>query len=130
MRWALSGFGVAMVMSLSPAYAGDCSTSFDQSCLATRYNKSQVERELESKEARAAAEVKAQEEKAEEEEERVIEERRHRERLQASRDSSAERERRYKEQIEAIEEKREESDGNFFRERRPSYSPSPFMLKR
>ena len=40
----LSGLGLAVLFSLPIAYAGDCSTSFDQSCLSGAYNQEEVER--------------------------------------------------------------------------------------
>jgi hypothetical protein len=68
MKLVFHGLGLAALLSLPLASsAGDCTKFFDQSCLASGYNRQQVERDRDTKEARALAEVKAHEEKAEKE---------------------------------------------------------------
>lgn len=124
-KWVFRGLGVAALLSLPTAYAGDCTVSFDQSCPSSAYNQAQVERDRESREAGITAVIKTRKEQAIEEakEERgrvseAREERRPQQRLQAYQDQSAERLRKCEERLKAMEKKDEESTYSFFNRRK------------
>jgi len=88
MRTVLYGIGLACLIGLSPAYAVDCSTTFNQSCLAGEYDTEQVEadhrRSVERMEQNLAA-WEEEERQLEEERKKAAEERRQEEHISLER---------------------------------------------
>jgi hypothetical protein len=117
MKSLFAGLGLAALCSGSLAYAGDCSRSFEQSCLSSGYNRRQIEHDHEAKaesmeESEKAQAAQAAKEAAAEERRAVRADYERRQHEQAER--AEERKRKMKERLEEFEKKYGDGDEDFF----------------